>query len=82
MLALVQQATALLNFLEVAHTRAVWDDKMAVQKVQVNLWETAVVSYPSIHSNGTYNRTLHSVDFFAESSTNMVLDTSACAGYL
>jgi hypothetical protein len=33
MLALAQQATAVLNFLEMAHARAVWDDKMAVQKV-------------------------------------------------
>ena len=81
MLVLAQQAPALLNFLEMAHAREVWDDKMAVQKVQVNLSKTAQVSYPSIHRNGTYNRTLHSVDSFAECSTNMVLDTAAFAGY-
>jgi hypothetical protein len=33
MLVLAQQAPALLNFLEMAHAREVWDDKMAVQKV-------------------------------------------------
>jgi hypothetical protein len=33
MLVLAQQAPALLNFLEMARAREVWDDKMAVQKV-------------------------------------------------
>jgi hypothetical protein len=41
MLALAQQATAVLSFLEMAHARAVWDDKMAGEKVQVNLGKTA-----------------------------------------
>jgi hypothetical protein len=81
MLALAQQATARLNFLEIAHARAVWDDNMAVQGAQVNLWKTAKVSYPSTHSNGTQRRTPPSVDSRANSPTNMVLDTPAIPDY-
>src|SRR5215467_7945939 len=41
------------DFLELPHACAVWDVKMALQKVEVNLWKNMEVSYPLTHSNGT-----------------------------
>jgi hypothetical protein len=53
-LALAQQATATFTFwICPVHAGAAWDDNIAKQKVEVNLWKTTEVSYPPTLGNGT-----------------------------
>jgi len=84
-LALAQHATATLNFLTFwiypVHACEAWEDNVANQKVEVNLWKTAEVSYPSTLGNSTQTRLLHSVDSSAKSPTNMVVQLSIFSSY-